>query len=82
MTADGETRSVPPARERRVTGEQRRYNRRAPASEAPPPYYDAFDRIASALERIEGHLAALARGDAAPPPGRDGPPAPRRRKED
>lgn len=42
-----------PWTERRRTGEQRRYNRRSPVSDVSPPYYEAFDRIASALERLE-----------------------------
>lgn len=43
--------------DRRATGEQRRYNRRSPASEVTPPYYDVFERIAVALEGIEQQLA-------------------------
>lgn len=39
--------------ERRRAGEQRRYNRRSPVSDVSPPYYEVFDRIASALERLE-----------------------------
>lgn len=46
-----------PRSERRTPGEQRRYNRRAPASDASPPYYETFERIAVALERIEQLLA-------------------------
>lgn len=49
--------------ERRTTGDQRRYNRRSPVSDVPPPYYETFERIASALERIEAHLTR-----AWPPP--------------
>lgn len=37
----------------RTTGDQRRYNRRTPVSDASPPYYDIFARIATALEGIE-----------------------------
>ena len=38
----------------KAAGERRRYNRRRPDSDStPPPYYEIFDRIASALEGIE-----------------------------
>lgn len=43
-----------PHGERRVA--ERRYNRRPSSSEPTPPYYETFDRIALALERIEQHL--------------------------
>ena len=36
--------------------ERRRYNRRAPVSDVTPPYFETFDRIAVALERIERAL--------------------------
>lgn len=45
----------PPQGERRVA--ERRYNRRPTSGEPTPPYFEAFDRIASALERMEGLLS-------------------------
>jgi hypothetical protein len=41
--------------DRRQT-ERRRYNRRTPKEQAGPPYYEAFDRIATALEGIRSAL--------------------------
>ena len=35
---------------------RRTYNRRRDDTEVTPPYWETFDRIASALERIEGLL--------------------------
>ena len=59
MTSDepGGGAAPGPRGERRAPGEQRRYNRRAPTSDASPPYYETFERIASALERIENLIA-------------------------
>ena len=58
MAESEEGPGVPgPRKERRVTGEQRRYNRRSPVSDVAPPYYEVFERIAVALERIEGLMA-------------------------
>jgi hypothetical protein len=37
--------------ERRAAGERRRYNRRA-QPESSPPYFEVFERIAVAIERI------------------------------
>jgi hypothetical protein len=39
--------------ERRVSDRRRTYNRRADDREISPPYFEVFERIASALERIE-----------------------------
>ena len=55
----------PPQVERRVA--ERRYNRRPSAGEPSPPYFEAFDRIAAALERIEGLLSARGGEDTSPP---------------
>lgn len=39
--------------ERRSSGSERRtYNRRSSAATVSPPYYEAFERIAVAIERI------------------------------
>lgn len=58
MNEQAEEGPVPgPRRERRASGEQRRYNRRSPASDVSPPYFEAFERIAVALENIEKMLA-------------------------
>jgi hypothetical protein len=51
-------------------GERRRYNRRRPdADSTPPPYYEIFDRIASALEGIESIVRTGSR--PSPYPGED-----------
>lgn len=47
----------PPSGEERRTGERRRYNRRRPEDAVTPPYYEAFERIAVALEDIRDQLA-------------------------
>lgn len=38
--------------DRRTTNERRRYNRRSAEEPASPPYYEVFERIATALESI------------------------------
>ena len=57
----GESREFAP--ERRPS-ERRKYNRRQSDSLPTPPYYEAFDRIAGALESIESLLAELVRRSA------------------
>jgi hypothetical protein len=42
--------------ERRVTDRRRTYNRRADDRELSPPYFEIFERIATALERIDSTL--------------------------
>ena len=42
--------------ERRISDRRRTYNRRADDREISPPYFEVFERIASALERIEALL--------------------------
>lgn len=59
--------------ERRVPADRRRYNKRAASDEVSPPFADVFDRIASALEGIEGILSGwpgspAARHDDVPGP--------------
>lgn len=67
----------------RRSGERRRYNRRTTAlSEAGPPYYEAFNRMATAMEAMQQSLEALAEAvrRQRPPGGRrlpDPPPRPR-----
>ena len=39
--------------QRRVNERRRTYNRRSDESEMSPPYFEVFERIASALERVE-----------------------------
>lgn len=56
------------------TGERRRYNRRT-TSDVTPPYFETFERIATALEGIRDELAG---GAVSPRPGS---PAPRRSEE-
>ncbi len=51
----------PPETERRAGRPRRTYNRRQAEGAVAPPYFEAFDRIASALESIEqllrvGHI--------------------------
>lgn len=46
--------------------QQRRYNRRAPAQDVTPPYYEVFARIATALEGIERALHDREAGDGPP----------------
>ncbi|MCW2726606.1 MAG: hypothetical protein JWN35_3527 [Frankiales bacterium] len=54
----------PPAKGRRASDdpaadrptERRRYNRRTQPQQPGPPYYEAFDRIATALEGIRSAL--------------------------
>lgn len=54
----GDPSEVPaPRRDRRGGESDRRYNRRSPASDLPPPYYEVFTRIADALEGVERALA-------------------------
>jgi hypothetical protein len=54
--------------ERRASpSDRRRYNRRTTAESVTPPYYEAFERIAVALERIASDLEQLG---AVPPPVR------------
>ncbi len=50
---DGDSRT---GGEQRAPGERRRYNRRR-TEDVSPPYYEAFERIAVALEGIYGELA-------------------------
>ena len=53
----------------RRSGDRRRtYNRRRDDAEVSPPYWETFDRIASALERIEGLLRARVASSVADPP--------------
>ncbi len=54
----GESREFAPERR---SGERRKYNRRQSESLPTPPYYEAFDRIAGALEGIESLLRELVR---------------------
>lgn len=61
--------------DRRAQGERRRYNRRSADSPVSPPYYEAFDRIASALERIE-RLVAARLGEEPPEAAGGDPPDP------
>jgi hypothetical protein len=68
MTDEG-----PPANERRTT-ERRRYQRRR-TEDITPPYYEAFERMAVALEGIREQLAG--RSQIALPSDSTGPPAPR-----
>jgi hypothetical protein len=42
--------------ERRGPTERRKYNRRSSSSELSPPYFEAFERIAVALEEIRDTL--------------------------
>jgi hypothetical protein len=42
----------------RRAGERRRYNRRSSDTQVTPPYFEAFERIAIALEGIRDQLAA------------------------
>lgn len=42
--------------ERRLTDRRRTYNRRVDDRELSPPYFDIFERIASALEHIDTTL--------------------------
>lgn len=69
--------------ERRAPGEQRRYNRRTPTAQASPPYFEVFERIAAALERIGDRLpvpptVTLPTADPSRPRlPRPGPPGPR-----
>lgn len=53
-----------PLSERRAVSERRRYNRRTAPEPGSPPYYEIFDRIASALESIASSLG----GNAQPYP--------------
>jgi hypothetical protein len=55
--------AIPEPREQRPSGTDRRkqpdrrYNRRPPVSDVQPPYFETFDRIATALEGIERSVA-------------------------
>jgi hypothetical protein len=52
--------------------ERRRYNRRQSDTQPAPPYFETFDRIATALENIEHALVLLTRRlgeESAPAPG-------------
>jgi len=56
---DDASEGEPQPRERRAAGGRRRsYNRRMEDREVSPPYFEAFDRIAVALEHIEELLRA------------------------
>ena len=69
MTEKPESQTgLPPQGERRVA--ERRYNRRPTSGEPSPPYFEAFDRIAAALERIEGLLSAGLGKESLRPPVR------------
>lgn len=76
MSDVDEERTAPLDR-RGGTGERRRYNRRT-TSEATPPYFETFERIANALEAIRDELAK-GPADAAGP--REGTPYPRGSEE-
>lgn len=55
----GETRGEPGPADRtaeRRGGRRRSYNRRSDDQDPSPPYFEVFDRIATALERIEAVL--------------------------
>ena len=45
--------------DRPATPERRRYNRRTPVTEAGPPYYEAFNRIATAMEAMQHSVEQL-----------------------
>lgn len=77
MAADaGDARSAGPER----LTERRRYNRRQSDTQPAPPYFETFDRMATALEGIEETLEQIAQrlgsapGEAAEPepPDRSG----------
>lgn len=63
-----EARAMPGSGDRRQQGDRRKYNRRAGDGQVSPPYYEAFERIARALERIEV-LVGTGLGQTAGPPG-------------
>lgn len=75
--SDVEQERDPATRDRRSTGDRRRYNRRS-SPEVSPPYFETFDRIAAALESIRDELAAMGGRS----PGTSAPPAPPRRTEE
>ena len=50
-------------------GDRRRNNRRTTDPQISPPYYEVFDRIALALERIESALSTSATPPADRPTG-------------
>lgn len=52
----GSDESDPRAEPAPAVPERRRYNRRSAAPAVSPPYYETFERIALALERIAQHL--------------------------
>lgn len=52
----GGRRGEPGPAERRG-GRRRTYNRRSDDQDPSPPYFEVFDRIATALERIEAVLS-------------------------
>ena len=60
----------------RRAGERRRYNRRRPEDAVTPPYYEAFERMAVALEGIREQLAARTHISLPPDPTAV-PPSPR-----
>ena len=58
--APKKARATPSAPKQSTGSEGRRYNRRSGPSDETPPYFEAFARIASALEGIERTLEHLA----------------------
>lgn len=60
----------------RRAGERRRYNRRRPEDAVTPPYYEAFERMAVALEGIREQLAGRTHISLPPDPAAV-PPSPR-----
>lgn len=62
----------------KTPGERRRYNRRRPDVDPAPPYYEIFERIASALEGIEREIRS---GVVQPPRPREGSERSRRSQE-
>ncbi len=58
---------------RRSGQDRRRYNRRTTSPEVAPPYYEAFERMAAALEGIRDQLA---RSEIVLPNGPERSPAP------
>lgn len=67
--SDVDEERTAPLERRGGTGERRRYNRRT-TSDVTPPYFETFERIASALEGIRDELA---KGPDRPGPGRGNP---------
>lgn len=75
--SDVDEERTAPLERRGGTGERRRYNRRT-TSDVTPPYFETFERIASALEGIRDELAQGRSGAPGPAPGA---PAPRGAQE-